>query len=257
MPIHLAEPYLAGDSLWRRANPKAKLLIVVAFILALSLSPAGAWLSLGLAAMLLWAAALSAGVRAGWLLKRSLLALPFLLAALPLPFTTPGRPLCAGWPISYEGTLRLLTILIRSWLSVQAALLLIATTPFYEILWGLRGLRVPRLLVSVVALMYRYLFVLGDEAGRLLRARAARAASLPGRRPPGILWQARVAGNMVGVLFVRAIERSERVYAAMLARGYQGELRVAEPPAWTPADTRLLLVTASAVTLIILLGKAV
>jgi cobalt/nickel transport system permease protein len=256
VPIHLAEPYHAGTSPWHRANAKAKLLIVVAFILTLSLLPAGSWDGLALAAGLLWIAIFSAGLRAGWLFKRSLWALPFLLAALPLPFTTPGQPLFADWPISYEGTLRLLTILMRSWLSVQAALLLVATTPFYEILWGLHGLRVPRLLVSVVALMYRYLFVLADEAGRLLRARSARAALLPGRRPPGLLWQARVAGNMVGVLFVRAIERSERVYAAMLARGYQGELRIAEPPAWLPADTRLLLLAATSLALILLVGKA-
>ena len=255
MPIHLSDPYCAGDSLWHRANPKVKLLLVIGFILTVNLLPAGAWLSLGLLAVLLWSAIFLARLQPALLLKRSLLALPFILAAAPLPFTTPGHPLFPGWPITYEGTLRLATILARSWLSVQAAVLLVAVTPFYELLWGLHGLRVPRTLVSIIGLMYRYIFVLGEEAGRLLRARAARSALLPGRRPPGLFWQARVAGNMVGVLFVRAIERSERVYFAMLARGYQGQVRVLAPPAWRATDTRLALSTACALAAIIVLAQ--
>jgi len=255
LAVHLADPYCAGDSLWHRANPKAKLLLAIGFILTVNLLPAGSWISLALLAGLLWSAVLSARLRPAWLLKRSLLALPFILAAFPLPFTMPGRPLVAGWPITYEGTLRLTTILIRAWLSVQAAILLVAVTPFNELLWGLHGLRLPRTLVSIIGLMYRYLFVLADEAGRLMRARSARAALLPGRRRPGLLWQARVAGNMVGVLFVRAIERSERVYAAMLSRGYQGEVRMLAPPAWQPADTRLALGSALALLAAILLAQ--
>jgi cobalt/nickel transport system permease protein len=257
--IDIADPYQAGDSLWHRADPRAKLLVVVGFILSLSLIPIGRWAGVALLAGLLTAGIFSARLDLRWLLRRSLLALPFVLAALPLPLTTPGQPLATvpllGWPISLEGTLRLLTILVKSWLSVQAALLLVATTPFYEILWGLRGLQMPRLLVAVVALMYRYLFVLADEAARLVRARASRAALLPGRRRPGLLWQARSAGNMVGALFVRALERSERVYAAMLSRGYTGELRVLDPPAWRPADAWLLLGALFALAGAILLGR--
>ena len=75
-------------------------------------------------------------------------------------------------PVTDRGLLRLAEILAKSLLSVQAALVLVRTTPFHDLLWALRGLGLPRLLVAVVGLMYRYLFVLADEAGRLLRARA-------------------------------------------------------------------------------------
>jgi cobalt/nickel transport system permease protein len=80
-------------------------------------------------------------------------------------------------------------------------------------------------LVSLVGLMYRYLFLAGDEALRMMRARQSRAAALPGARKPPSWWQARVTGRMIGSLFLRAIERSERVYGAMLARGYDGKSR--------------------------------
>ena len=93
------------------------------------------------------------------------------------------------------------------------AILLTATTPFPDLLHALRHLRVPPVLVAIIAFMYRYLFVLADEAERLLRARAARSAGLPGgggRRVD------RLAGarrrHMAGQLFLRSYERSDRVY---------------------------------------------
>jgi cobalt/nickel transport system permease protein len=82
----------------------------------------------------------------------------------------------------------------------------------------------PRLLVATIGFMSRYFFVLADETARMLRARASRAARLEGRRRPSPLWQGRVAGHMVGSLFLRSLERSERVHAAMLARGYNGQV---------------------------------
>jgi cobalt/nickel transport system permease protein len=110
------------------------------------------------------------------------------------------------------------------------AILLAATTRLPDILHALRHLKVPAVLVSILAFMYRYLFVLADEAARLLRARAARSARLPGQRGGGALtWRARVAGNMVGQLFVRSLSRSDRVHQAMLARGYRGELLTMNP----------------------------
>ncbi|HQW50879.1 MAG TPA: nitroreductase family protein [Tepidiformaceae bacterium] len=66
---------------------------------------------------------------------------------------------------------------------------------------------------------------LTGEANRMMRARASRAAVLPGARRPGAVWQARVVGNMVGALFIRSYERSERVYLAMQSRGYSGHVR--------------------------------
>ena len=118
------------------------------------------------------------------------------------------------------------TILLRSWVAVGVAALLVSTTSVVEVLRALRWFRIPALLVATVFFAYRYFYVIGEEAQRMLRARDARSAEIPGFRPGRtIRWRASVAGHMVGSLFVRSLERSERVFAAMQARGYQGEHR--------------------------------
>jgi cobalt/nickel transport system permease protein len=161
-----------------------------------------------------------------------------MLVALPLVFTRGGPSLGAvdlgpmHLTISAEGLMLFLTIALKSWISVQAALLLTYTTPFHDLVDGLRALRLPRIMVAIISFMYRYLGVLSAEAGRMNRARAARSAAVDGRRAGGSLrWRAGVTGSMVGSLFLRSYERSERVYAAMQARGFDGELRYLPSPA--------------------------
>jgi cobalt/nickel transport system permease protein len=172
-------------------------------------------------------------------------ALPFALAAISLTFTVPGETLARLGPLtaSVEGSVRFASILIKSWVSVQMAILLTSTTAFPDLLWGMRALRLPPVLVAIVSFMYRYLFVLADEALRLRRARAARAGAGPaGRRPGGSLaWRGRVAGGMVGNLTLRAFERSERIHAAMVARGFQGEVRMLETPRAGDQDWNVLV----------------
>ncbi|MCS7090922.1 MAG: energy-coupling factor transporter transmembrane component T [Verrucomicrobiota bacterium] len=104
-------------------------------------------------------------------------------------------------------------LMIKSGTSLCTIILLAHTTAFGEVLRVLRRLRVPMLLVTTLALMHRYLFVLLEEALRMQRARAARMFGTDRSR----VWllQASVAGR----LFVRAGERSSRIYRAMLARG--------------------------------------
>ena len=105
-----------------------------------------------------------------------------MLAALPLVVTR-GAPYLAtidlgplSIGISEDGMRTFLTIGLKSWVSVQAALLLAFTTPFHDLVDALRELRLPRVMVAIVSFMYRYLGVIGDEAGRMNRARAARSA---------------------------------------------------------------------------------
>jgi cobalt/nickel transport system permease protein len=106
----------------------------------------------------------------------------------------------------------------------------------------MRTLGLPRLLVATVSFMYRYLFVIGEEALRLMRARDSRSARLPGQKGGDSLgWRAKVLGHMVGSLFLRTYERSERVYAAMLARGYDGEPRFLWRRAWRATEVVLVV----------------
>jgi len=251
--FHLADRYQAGSSWVHRLDPRAKVLMVLAFILGVSLSPAGDWWAFVGYFGLVLGISIASGLGPGYTVRRSFVAAPFVLAALTLPFTVPGPELfkmpLVGWTASLPGTIRFASLVLRTWLAVQAAILLAATTPFPDLLWALTRLRVPAPLVAVIGFMYRYLFVAGDEALRMLRARAARAAARPttSHRRPSVVWHGKVAGNMVGSLFLRSMERSERVYDAMLARGYDGQVRSLIQFRFRAIDAAALITTLAAV----------
>ena len=243
--LDLADHYRSGSSRIHRLDPRVKIGGVLVFILIVSvLDPLrhGSWLSLALLFVATLLVSKAAGLGAGYAFKRSYLALPFVLGAAALPFTVRGTVLAevGGWEISREGTIWLLGIFAKSWVSVQIAILLSVLTPFPDMLWALRSMRVPKPLLSIVAFMYRYLFVLLDEALRLRRARAARCAVGAQRAGGGLLWRGRVAGGLVGNLMLRSFERSERIYNAMLARSYTGELLTFGRPAVASEDVYLL-----------------
>ncbi|MFV9506519.1 MAG: cobalt ECF transporter T component CbiQ [Oscillochloridaceae bacterium umkhey_bin13] len=240
--------YIVGQSPIHTLDARVKLVLTLTCILTMALLPPGAWVALFAYALLIWAATLRSGVGLTMIMSRSLVALPFALVAVTLVFSRTGEPLWrfALGPLELvatdAGLVAFLSVLVRSWLSVQAALLLTATTHFTEVLAALRALRLPPVLVAILGFAYRYLFVMVDEAQRMLRARACRSATVPGQRAGGSLaWRAAVVGQMAGTLFLRAYERSERIYAAMLARGYQGELRTLGARPLTSAEQGILL----------------
>lgn len=228
--------YQAGDSAIHRLDPRVKVIITVLFVLSNVLIPDGAWLGFVLALTMILIITNWAGLAWDFVLKRSLIVLPFALAAVTVIFAVPGVALASihigPWTLTPTdaGLIRFISILVRSFLSVQMAILLTATTPFPDLIHALRHLRLPQPLVATLSFMYRYLAVLSDETTRLLRARRARSAQQPGMHSGGpLLWRARVAGNMVGQLFLRSLERGDRVYKAMLARGYTGHLYTLNP----------------------------
>jgi cobalt/nickel transport system permease protein len=215
--------------------------MVIAFILAVTLLPVGSYVALLVAWSAIVVVSWSAQLGPLRTARSAFFALPFMLAALPLVFTR-GAPHLAvidtgplTVAISQEGFRQFTTIALKSWVSVQAALLLSFTTPFHDLVDGLRELRLPRILIAIISFMYRYLGVLGDEAHRMNRARASRSADRGATGAGGsLLWRGRVTGSMVGSLFLRSYERSERVYAAMQARGFDGELRYLHGPRLEP-----------------------
>ena len=246
MHISFLDPYQPRPSFVHRLDARVKLVLTLAFILATALAPAGAWPVYVLLFALVLAVEILSELGVGQVLRRAMLALPFALAALPVLFTVPGPALLTipigpwGLTITGPGLERFVSILLKSCISVQMAIVLAASTSFPELLIAMRAIRIPRLLVAVFGLMWRYLFVLADETLRLLRARSARSGLLSksneslaadengrsaGKIGGSIAWRARVTGGMAGSLFLRSFERSDRIYAAMAARGYDGEVR--------------------------------
>ncbi len=227
--------YIPRHSPAHRADARLKVVLAVAAVLGVALLPVGAFGAYLVVWLVLVGASTVARLGPSRLVRGSWVVLPFVLVAVPLLFTRPGQPLLTTRIGPFEltitdvGLVDVLSIMAKSWLSVQAALLLAYTTPFADLVDALRGLRVPALIVSIISFMYRYLAVLLDEAGRMSRARAARSAQAPeGRSGGSMAWRAKVTGAMVGSLFIRSYERSERIYAAMLARGFEGRFHATE-----------------------------
>lgn len=257
MHANAFDRYHETESRLHRLDPRVKVTLTVLFILSNALLLDGAWAAFGLAwILLLWANSLSA-LGMDFTFRRSLIALPFALAAASAIFSPLGNPL-AEWhvgplvliPTDY-GLIKFASILVRSWLSVQAAILLVAVTRFPDMIHAFEHLRVPKILTTIVSFLYRYLFVLTDEVMRLLRAREARSATVAGQRSGrSVVWRAKVTGNMAGQLFLRSYERSDRIYNAMLARGYTGQLRTLNPHVMKSSDW---LFAALAIFLILLL----
>lgn len=108
-----------------------------------------------------------------------------------------------------------LILLAKSTLSLTTAVVLSLSVTFIELLGLLRRLHFPAMFVTTIALLYRYLFVLTDQAGKMLRARASRTF-VPGRRRAWIL-----NSGILGMLAVRSVDRAEHVYDAMRARGWR------------------------------------
>ncbi|NCP15945.1 cobalt ECF transporter T component CbiQ [bacterium] len=267
MHVHFLDPYRPRTSPIHALDARIKFVLTVAFILTVSLTPVAAWSVYILLFALILSVEILSGLGIGYVLKRALLALPFVLAALPVIFTLKGTALftisLGSWTLtaSLEGLERFVSVVLKSWLSVQAAIVMASSTPFPELLQAMRAVGIPRLLVGMFGLMWRYLFVLVDEALRLMRARAARSGqsagagkrlALSGAEGSGgsVAWRARVAGGMAGNLFLRAFERSDRIYVAMLSRGYDGEVRTLP---LVPLTSRGWLTLAAGLFLLLLL----
>ena len=152
---------------------------------------------------LLVLAVLLSRIATGFLVRRLLLLSPFVLGVVLV--NAMQASVSTRWP----------ALAARSGICLLTVVLLANTTPFGKVLGVLRSAHVPPLLVTTLALMHRYLFVLLDESERMRRARASRTF----QRQRHIRWQ--VLGTVVGQLFVRASGRAERIYAAMCARGWK------------------------------------
>jgi cobalt/nickel transport system permease protein len=186
-----------------RAPAGLKLAFALLVLLTVILVPVSHGVFFGVIALVLVAIAAASRVPPVFLAKRLLMLEPFVIGVAVLSLLQPG------------GVAIFLKLVARGTLCLFAVLLLSSTTPFSEILRVFRSLRFPAILVTMMALMYRYVFVLVDEAERMSRARASRTF----RRGRWGAW--RTGAGIIGQLFVRSTIRAERIYAAMCARGWK------------------------------------
>jgi cobalt/nickel transport system permease protein len=138
----------------------------------------------------------------------------FLLVALLFGIGVPlSQGFRGGWEI-------MAGIVLRGTESFLSGLWLVNVIPFDQLLTTLRRSGVPAILLAILAFMYRFVFVLWDELDTMRTARRARTFDRA-----GAIFRWKVGAHMIGMLLIRALERSERVYGAMCARGWDGKLR--------------------------------
>ncbi|MDH3540333.1 MAG: cobalt ECF transporter T component CbiQ [Acidimicrobiia bacterium] len=218
---HAHTLHIHGHSVAHRMAPHLKVAALGIFVVAVVATPARAVPAFGVYAILLGTVAAVSGVPVRFIVRRMVIEVPFLLFAVLLPFVGSAPYLSlGGLRVSEAGLLAAWTIVAKGSCGVVASILLAATTEVPEILTGLQRLRVPAPLVAIAGFMVRYLEVIAGELSRMRVAMAARGYEAR------FLWQAKVLATSAGALFIRSYERGERVYLAMVSRGYTGTMPV-------------------------------
>jgi cobalt/nickel transport system permease protein len=199
-PLHLLR-----DSPVHRLAPEVKIVAMLLFTIVVVATPRTEFRAFAGYAVLIVAVTVLARVPIGWLAKRATIELPFVLLAVALPFAGHGERVdWLGLSLSVDGLYGAWNIFAKGTLGVLASLLL--------------AVHCPAVFTQIATFMLRYLDVLADDARRMRIARLSRGYD------PRFLWQVKAFAVGVGSLFLRAYERGERVYLAMVSRGYTGRL---------------------------------
>jgi cobalt/nickel transport system permease protein len=220
------ERWSRGGSPVHRRDPRAKIVALLVFLIVLgtthrALLPTAAGTFLLLVGALIWAR-----VPLGAALARAALVLPFTLIFALISWL-------AGDPE------RAMALVAKSYLSALAVLVVVSTTPLPSLLRGLELIGAPGFVLLVGQFLYRYLFVIAEEAQQMSQAAAARGASARRWAAGGARFRA--AAGALGVLFARSYGRAEHIHWAMLARGFQGRFQTLEAPRFRFSDALFAL----------------
>jgi len=215
------DKYSKLGSVIHELDPRTKIITFLLFIIFVITTAPHDYLSFAAYAAIIFIVVLLSRVPLSYVFKRVLVIIPFvLLVALFLPFANKGPE---GWTIFWN-------VIIKSFLAVLATIMLSSTTRFHILLKGFELLKFPKIMIMMLAFMYRYIFILADEAHRMERARESRYFGGEYFR------QVKVISNIIGLLFIRAFERGERVYQSMAARGFNGEIITMNDLCYTKTD---------------------
>jgi cobalt/nickel transport system permease protein len=237
--LHAFDAMAALDSPVHRLDPRAKLLATFAFIvvvMSFDRYELRALLPFALYPVALFGLA---GLPARPILLTMLLASPFaVMVGLANPiFDRAPIASAMGFEIS-GGWVSFASVLVRFALTVGAALLLVATTGMYRVCMALERLLVPRIFVLQLLFVYRYVFVLADEAASISRAVRLRSFGQP--------TTIALFGRLAGALLLRTLDRAQRIHRAMVARGFDGRIRFLGNLTLRPADAAFLVATTAA-----------
>jgi cobalt/nickel transport system permease protein len=202
---------------WNSLAIHTRLLCIFLLVFAIALTPIGRW----------WTWAIY-GMTTLPIIKRMAIEFAFISVILIGTLFRGGGQILWQWrwmQITTNGLTVLGSVGIKAFLSLLLLNILTLSTSVPLLLQALVTLKMPPLLISILASMYRYIGVLTNEFKSMHRAATARnfaPQNLYNYQRGDRAWQRQVLGNMLGVLFIRTYDRGDRIYQAMLARGYQG-----------------------------------
>ncbi|CAK0767764.1 cobalt/nickel transport system permease protein [Azospirillaceae bacterium] len=237
-----------GPNLIRKLDPRIRIVVAAAFAITIVSLNAVVVLGLGLAIALSLMAL--ADLPPGATLRRMASMDGFIIIMIiMLPFTTPGDPIITafGWPASRQGLLHAIRIALKANTVILALMSLVGSMESITLGQALHRLGVPENLVHLMFFTIRYIDVIRQEYLRLRAAMKAR-----GFRPSNSRHCYRSFGYMVGMMLVRAFERSERILQAMKCRGFSGVIPILDDLRCKPLDFAFLMIMAG--VLVVLLG---
>lgn len=237
----------------QKIDPRAKLVMFVALVLSASLT--GSFISLVLLYLVILAAARVSLVPFDFFVKRVWLGIPFFAGVVVIPalFFTPGPRLFGlSYGISIPGLEGALIFVTRVGVSVSLAVLLVLVTPWADVLKSLQAFKVPQIFILLLSMTYRYIFLFLRSANGLFEARKSRQVG----RTSGNEQRAWITASM-GSLMHRSFKMSNEVYAAMLARGFSGQVRSYNSYKMTGRDWVALVVAVLVAGLALALGRLV
>ncbi|GFN23511.1 cobalt ECF transporter T component CbiQ [Thermanaeromonas sp. C210] len=245
----------AYSNKWRKVHPGEKVALAVG-TLVLALNAGCLWTSLAILALTAWLLVAVAGVPLRFYLRLLVIPLAFLAAgviALVITVTWEGSremlysvsigSLTVG--IAGQDVVRAGRLLLRVLSGVSCLYFLALTTPVTEIMRVFRRVGIPSLFLELMALVYRFTFVLWETAASMYVSQASRLGYSSWCRSLSSL------GQLVANLFLKSFQRSQMLNAALLARGFDGEFRVLEP-AYCFSKRRILLIVLWLVFLVVL-----
>jgi cobalt/nickel transport system permease protein len=218
MPLDI-DRFAHLESPLQRWDPRLKifslglLVLGVALIKSIPLSA----MALVVALVLIRMAGLPIHFVAGGVKWVTLFLLPFFII---MPFSYPGEPALrfVGLPFAWEGLRLAVLIVLKALAIILTAYAMFGSNRFDISMLALQRLKCPKIIVQMLLFTYRYVFVFLAEMMRMETAMRARGFVKKADRRTLMM-----IGNFIGTLLVRSFERTERVYKAMLSKGYQGE----------------------------------
>ncbi len=218
---HVHALYRHGETALHQLRPQVKIAAAVLFVFAVVVTPREAiWAFLVYGGILVTLASL-ARLGTGFVATRMLIEVPFVIAALLIPFFAAGETVSIiGLELSRDGLWDTWNILAKATLGLLTSIVLAGTTDVPSMLRGFEALRFPRVLTAIMGFMIRYLDVVLGEFRRMRVAMQSRGHN------PSWLGHAKPYATSAGLIFVRSYERGERVYLAMASRGYDGHMPI-------------------------------